>query len=106
MVGSSPAACSTCATSEVVVVLPCVPAMAMPSLRRITSASISARGITGMPRSAASASSGLPARTALETTTTSAWPTLRESWPIATGTPSERSRATVAPSARSEPVTV
>ena len=36
--------------SDVVVVLPCVPAMAMPYFRRISSASISARGMTGMPR--------------------------------------------------------
>ena len=37
-----------CATIEVVVVLPCEPAMAMPYFRRISSASISARGMTGM----------------------------------------------------------
>ena len=36
------------ATSEVVVVLPWVPAMAMPCLKRISSASICARGTTGM----------------------------------------------------------
>ncbi len=41
---------STVATSEVVVVLPCEPAMAMPYFRRISSASISARGITGICR--------------------------------------------------------
>jgi hypothetical protein len=46
-VGSSPASASTLATSEVVVVLPCVPAMAMPCFRRISSASITARGTTG-----------------------------------------------------------
>jgi hypothetical protein len=43
-VGSSPASASTLATRLVVVVLPWVPAMAMPCLRRISSASISARG--------------------------------------------------------------
>ena len=36
------------ATRLVVVVLPCVPAMAMPCLRRISSASICARGTTGI----------------------------------------------------------
>ena len=49
-VGSRPGSRRTVATSEVVVVLPWEPAMAMPSLSRISSASISARGITGMPR--------------------------------------------------------
>ena len=65
-VGSSPAAPSTCAMSDVVVVLPWLPATAMPSLRRITSASISALGITGILRRSASASSGLVPRTAEE----------------------------------------
>ena len=47
-VGSRPPAASTAATIDVVVVLPCMPAMAMPYFRRISSASISARGMTGM----------------------------------------------------------
>ena len=47
---------------EVVVVLPCAPATAMPYFRRINSASISARGMTGIFRRAASASSGLSRR--------------------------------------------
>ena len=47
-VGSSPPSASTLATRLVVVVLPCVPAIAMPCFRRISSASISARGTTGM----------------------------------------------------------
>ena len=49
-VGSRPPSASTDATRLVVVVLPCVPAMAMPSLKRMSSASISARGTTGTPR--------------------------------------------------------
>ena len=65
-VGSRPTAPSTCAISEVVVVLPWLPAIAMPSLRRITSASISARGITGILRRPASTSSGFSGRTADE----------------------------------------
>src|SRR6185436_17191589 len=49
-VGSRPPASSTAATMEVVVVLPWVPPMAMPYLNDISSASISARPMTGMPR--------------------------------------------------------
>jgi hypothetical protein len=52
--------------SEVVVVLPCVPATAMPYLRRISSASISARGITGICRSRATRTSTLSRDTADE----------------------------------------
>ena len=58
-VGSSPPSASTRAMRLVVVVLPCVPATAMPCFRRISSASISARGTTGMPRSRAATTSGL-----------------------------------------------
>ncbi len=47
-VGSNSPASSKVATSDVVVVLPCVPAMATHCLRRISSASISARRTTGM----------------------------------------------------------
>ena len=42
-VGSKPPAASTAATIEVVVVLPCMPAIAIPYFSRISSASISAR---------------------------------------------------------------
>ncbi len=70
-VGSRPAARSTVATSEVVVVLPCEPAMATPYFTRMSSESISARVMTGMPRARASVISGLSARIALEYTTTS-----------------------------------
>src|SRR3990172_6021374 len=48
IVGSSPPSARTVASMEVVVVLPWVPATATPYLRRISSASISARGITGI----------------------------------------------------------
>ena len=77
IVGSSPAPDSTCATIEVVVVLPCEPAMAMPYLIRISSASISARGITGICLRRASSTSGLSGFTAEEMTTTSASPTFK-----------------------------
>src|SRR2546425_990106 len=105
IVGSSPAPARTCATIEVVVVLPCDPAMAMPYLMRMSSASISARGITGIWRRRASSTSGLSGRTAEETTTTSASPTPSAKWPRATVAPMARSRCTVALSSRSEPVT-
>src|SRR5260363_165102 len=49
-VGSRPPSASALAIRLVVVVLPCVPATAMPCLKRISSASISARGTTGIRR--------------------------------------------------------
>ena len=71
-VGSSPPSASTLATRLVVVVLPWVPATAMPWRSRISSASISARGTTGTRASRAATTSGLSSRTALETTIASA----------------------------------
>ncbi|MGB5995223.1 MAG: hypothetical protein WBG20_07390 [Candidatus Deferrimicrobiaceae bacterium] len=58
------------ATIEVVVVLPCVPAIAMPYFIRMSSASISARGMTGIFLRCASITSSLSGRMAEETTTT------------------------------------
>lgn len=60
------------AINEVVVVLPCEPATATPYFIRISSASISARGITGICSCRAVTTSGLSAFTAEDTTTTSA----------------------------------
>ena len=74
-VGSSPPRSSTSAIIDVVLVLPCDPAIAIENRSRMSSASISARGITGIPRSRAATISGLPVRTADVTTTTSASPT-------------------------------
>ena len=48
-VGSNPACTKILETKLVVVVLPCVPAMPMPSRVRSNSANIAARGTTGMP---------------------------------------------------------
>src|SRR4051794_20007716 len=76
-VGSRPQRSSTTAIIEVVVVLPCAPATAIENRSRINSASISARGMTGICRRVASTTSGLVGRTADETTTTSASPTWR-----------------------------
>jgi hypothetical protein len=56
----------------VVVVLPCVPATAMPCFRRISSASISARGTIGMPALARRRRSRIVAAIAVDTTTASA----------------------------------
>jgi hypothetical protein len=104
-VGSRPAVRSTVATSEVVVVLPCVPAMAMPSCRRISSASISARRMTGMPRARARRISGLSGAIAEENTTTSALATWPASWPMCTVAPRLCRRRVISLAAASEPLT-
>ena len=72
-VGSRPPLSSTEATREVVVVLPWAPDTATENLRRMSSASISALGITGTPAFLAAATSGLSGFTAEEITTTSAF---------------------------------
>jgi hypothetical protein len=66
------AAASTLATRLVVVVLPWVPAMATPFFMRISSASITARGTTGIRRAWAATTSGLSSLTAVEVTMASA----------------------------------
>ena len=71
-VGSRPPSASTLAIRLVVVVLPCVPAIAMPCFRRISSASISARGTIGVREARAATSSGLSSFTAVDTTSASA----------------------------------
>jgi hypothetical protein len=88
--GRGPRPQSTVATSEVVVVLPCEPAMATPYFTRISSASISARGMTGMPRARASTSSGLSGRIALEKTTTSTPRDVLARWPTSMRAPRAR----------------
>jgi hypothetical protein len=85
--GSRPPRASTNAIIDVVVVLPWAPATAIENRMRISSASISARGMTGMPRRVASAISGFVGRTAEDTTTTSASPTLPSACPSYTFTP-------------------
>ena len=105
-VGSSPACSRARAIIEVVEVLPWAPATAMPDFSRISSASISARGITGMPRARASTSSGLSARTAEEATTTSAPLTWAAACPSRTDTPSAASRSVCSERFWSDPETV
>src|SRR6267143_406870 len=106
-VGCRPACSSTVAIRLVVVVLPCDPAMATASLRRISSESISARRMTGMPRARAATASGLVARrTALEVTTTStSGPTFSARWPSTILPPSEARRRVISLSLRSDPLT-
>ncbi len=105
-VGSKPAPSSTAATSEVVVVLPCVPPIATAHFSRISSASISARRTTGISLRRAATTSGLSAGTAVEITTTRASRRFAASWPMAMGMPASRSRSTLALSAMSLPCTV
>ena len=104
-VGSSPPSASTDAMRLVVVVLPCVPATAMPCFRRISSASISARGTTGMPCARAATTSGLSVATAVDTTTASAPAMFAAACPSVIAAPSRASRRVTALSARSEPDT-
>jgi hypothetical protein len=104
-VGSIPACASRWAAIEVVVVFPCEPAMAMPYLSRISSASISARGMTGIFFARAATTSGLSLRTAVEITTTSASVRFSAAWPVKIRPPSEASRRVVSDSLTSEPET-
>ena len=90
---------------EVVVVFPWVPATATPYFIRISSASISARWITGINRWRAAASSALSGATAEERTTTSAPPMFSARWPMTTGIPSDVRRRVFSDSLLSEPLT-
>ena len=105
-VGSRPPAASTLATRLVVVVLPCVPAMAMPCFSRISSASITARGTTGTRRARAARTSGLLCDTAVDTTTASAPAMCSAAWPSETLAPSCVSRRVAALLATSDPLTL
>ncbi len=104
-VGSSPARWSTIPIMEVVVVLPWVPDTAMPYLRRISSANISVRGITGIARRLASCSSGLSIGTAAEKTATSAPRTFSALWAKTTLTPMALRRSVTSEDFRSDPLT-
>ncbi len=104
-VGSAPPSASTLAMRLVVVVLPWVPATAMPTRKRMSSASISARGTTGMRARRAAFTSGLDSSTAEDTTTTSAPATWAASWPRWMRAPRPARRRVTAFSPRSEPVT-
>ena len=88
-----------------VVVFPWLPATATPYFKRISSASISARGITGTPRRRASTTSALSECTAVEQTATCAPSTCSARCPSKTRAPSEESRSVVAERFRSDPET-
>ena len=103
-VGSRPASASTLATKLVVVVLPCVPATAMPCFKRISSASIRARGTTGTRAARAACTSGLEFDTAVDTTTALAPATFCGACPSTTVAPNEARRSVAAFCARSEPL--
>ena len=104
-VGSRPASARITAIIVVVVVLPWLPATATPSLTRMSSPSISARAMTGTSRARAAATSGLSGRTALDTTTTSAWATFSAACPMPIRAPSPTSRRVTSLSRRSDPLT-
>ncbi len=104
-VGSMPASARTLATRLVVVVLPWVPATAMPCFKRINSASIIARGTTGILCARAATTSGLSSFTALDTTTASAAAMFSAAWPCTTLAPSFFRRCVTALSFKSEPLT-
>ena len=104
-VGSMRAESSKVAISEVVVVLPCVPATATDQRSRINSPSISARWTIGRKRSRAATSSGLSCLIAVEITTMDAFATFSAVWPHMTGMPLSRRRRTLAFSDRSLPCT-
>jgi hypothetical protein len=70
---------STCEIIDEVVVLPWVPATAMPRRMAMMRASISARRSTGSPAARAAASSGFRSGMAEEITTSAASPTLAAS---------------------------
>ena len=89
----------------VVVVFPCVPATATFDLRRISSASISARRTIGMPSRRASLSSGFELLIAEDTTATSAPARCDASCPRKTFAPSLSRRAVMGVADRSDPCT-
>src|SRR5713226_4905213 len=91
---------------EVVVVLPWAPATAIPYFKRISSASISARGITGIFILCASMTSGLSAFTAEEVTTTCAPSALEALCPSYTVAPRFWRRSVMVEGLVSEPSTI
>src|SRR5581483_6141793 len=107
-VGSRPASRSTAATRDVVVVFPCVPATAIPYFIRMSSASISARGMTGIFSSRARTTSGFANVTAEEMTRTSmsSATCAASCGPMWIAAPIVASRRVVSPATRSEPETV
>ncbi len=94
------------ATIEVVDVFPCAPAMATLYFNRISSASISARGMTGIDAFSAATTSGLSAETAEEVTTTSAPAIWSSIWPLNILPPNPFKRRIMSVDFKSDPDTV
>ena len=104
--GSRRAPRSAATAMPVVVVLPWVPATAISSRSASSPASAAARWMTGRPRSRAARTSGLSARTAVETMTRSTSSASRAaSKPMPMRAPAARSGAMNWPSWESEPLT-
>ncbi len=105
-VGSIPPYSRTEATKEVVVVLPCDPATAIPYFSLINSASISARGIIGILFSLAVMTSGFSKLIAEDRTTTSTSAIFFLSWPSYIVAPRDESLWVRSVLFRSEPLTL
>ena len=104
-VGSIRAARAMWVHMEGGVVLPWVPEMHRAfSYRRMMDPQASARSKTGIPAARAAAISGLSSWTAAVRMTRSLPRTISAKWPMVTGMPRDRSRATVGLSFMSEPV--
>ena len=91
------------AVIEVVVVLPWLPATAIPYFNRINSASSSPRGITGICRRRASSTSGFCSSTAELITSARAPAMLEAACPSKTRAPSPANRSVIGESLTSEP---
>src|SRR5580700_8164987 len=106
--GSASHSRSTVVSMDVVVVFPCVPATAITRRPAMTEARAAARCSTRMPRRVASASSGLSARIALDTTSVSPAPRsarLSGAWPTCTRAPLACRSSSIAEGAESLPDT-
>ena len=104
-VGSNLPCAKIDATRLVVVVLPCVPAIAIPCLRRMSSPNITARCMTGTWAALAAKISGLSPVTAVEITTASALPIWLALCPINISAPNAFNRCVDELSDKSEPLT-
>ena len=94
-VGSQPSDSSACAAIDAVVVLPCVPAIAIVRRRRLSSPSSAPRWISRSPRSRAGARSGFARadRRRDDELDVVAGGTLAASWPTSAAIPAARTRS-------------
>src|SRR3954452_9177989 len=107
--GSSRQCCSATVSTDVVDVLPCVPAMQATRWPSISPASACARRSTGIPAARAAASSGLVSLIAVETTTADGGSAKADRfsalWPTNSSAPWARSDSSARDSLASEPDT-